>query len=128
MNGTEPSSQSNTEVLAVTNRVFLLGLDELYRNSMQRLESGRLLDCARALARRLRVRAAGGSVEGYYVESPELAQYFQLIRELGTLLSRVQGLPLCRAVRADRRGSTVTGGSALSLGNPMRSSCRIRGR
>ena len=55
-----------TPQIVVNNRVFLLGLDELYREAMKQLESGRLLDCARSIARRLRVRPAKGPVEGYY--------------------------------------------------------------
>ena len=49
----------------VNNRVFMLGLDGLYRKAMKRHEAGELLGCARQVARTLKVkpldvRAGGG--------------------------------------------------------------------
>ena len=44
----------------VTNRVFLLGLDKMYRDEMQELEINRLLDCARVVAKSVRARPARG--------------------------------------------------------------------
>lgn len=69
----------------VTNRVFLLGLDELYRQAMKRHESAELLQCAEEVASVLSIVPGNGPVEGYYSESPELTRYFQLVRTLQTV-------------------------------------------
>ncbi len=66
----------------VDNRSFLLGLDELYRNSMKVLESGRLLPSARAVAEALHVQPANVPIEGYYHETPALEEYFRWMRSL----------------------------------------------
>ena len=66
----------------VDNRVFRLGLDQLYRKKMKRHESTELLTCARAVAAKLNVPPAGVPIEGYYTETNELTEYFRLIRGL----------------------------------------------
>lgn len=66
----------------VDNRVFMLGLDELYRKAMKRHERGELLPCARRVAQVLQVPPADVPVEGYYAEDPELSEYFRLSRTL----------------------------------------------
>ena len=66
----------------VDNRVFLLGLDQLYRTRMKRHESTELLACARAVAAKLTVLPAGVPIEGYYGETTRLTEYFRLIRGL----------------------------------------------
>lgn len=66
----------------VDNRVFLLGLDKLYRQAMMGHEADDLLLCARAVSRELGLSASQGPVEGYYAESPFLTEYFQLVRAL----------------------------------------------
>jgi len=66
----------------VDNRVFLLGLDEIYRCAMKRHERAELLSCAREVARTLQVAPANVPVEGYYAEEPELTEYFRLLRAL----------------------------------------------
>ena len=70
------------EVHVVDNRVFLLGLDELYRRAMKRVETLELLPCAREVALTLHVAPATGPVEGYYAEDQRLTEYFQLMRAL----------------------------------------------
>ncbi len=70
------------EVHVVDNRVFLLGLDELYRRAMKGVEVLELLPCAREVALTLRVAPATGPVEGYYAEDPRLTEYFQVMRAL----------------------------------------------
>ena len=70
------------ETWVVDNRVFLLGLDELYRRAMQHHEKTELLPCARQVARALHVAPATGPVEGYYSEHALLTEYFQLMRAL----------------------------------------------
>lgn len=71
-----------TEIRVVDNRVFLLGLDDLYREAMKRHERGELLACAVATAETLGVSPADVPLEGYYGEDDELTHYFQLIRAL----------------------------------------------
>jgi len=66
----------------VDNRVFLLGLDYLYRGAMKGHEVGELLPCARYIAKALEVLPGDVPVEGYYTESPELTEYFCLVRAL----------------------------------------------
>jgi hypothetical protein len=75
----------SAETRVVDNRVFVLGLDKLYRDAMKAHESGELLGCARRLAATLRVPPADVPVEGYYVESRRLTEYFRLIRALQTV-------------------------------------------
>jgi len=64
----------------VDNRVFLLGLDALYRERMKRHESTKLLACARAVTAKLDVRPADVPIEGYYTETRRLTEYFRLVR------------------------------------------------
>ena len=70
------------ELCTVDNRVFLLGLDELYRDAMKRHERAELLVCARRVADALRVTPADVPVEGYYAEDQQLTEYFRLLRAL----------------------------------------------
>jgi hypothetical protein len=71
-----------TELRIVDNRVFVLGLDELYRSAIKRHESSTLLDCARQLASDLSIAPAEVPVEGYYTEDKSLTEYFRLMRAL----------------------------------------------
>lgn len=71
-----------TERRLVDNRVFLLGLDELYRESMKTHERKGLLRCAQATAKRLSVAPMEVPVEGYYSEGEALTRYFRLVRAL----------------------------------------------
>ena len=75
--------RANTRV--VTNRVFLLGLDALYRKAMKRHERAELLVWARSVAKALQVRPVNVPVEGYYAEDESLADYFRLVRALQTV-------------------------------------------
>ncbi len=70
------------ETRVVDNRVFLLGLDGLYRETMKKHERGELLRCARAVAKALGVRPASVPIEGYYAEDKRLTEYFLLARAL----------------------------------------------
>ena len=83
--------------LVVDDRVFLLGLDELYRRAMKRHERDELLKCARGLASALGVEKGSYPVEGYYPEDEKLMEYFLLMRTLQDIdVSRrasVQTLP-----------------------------------
>ena len=60
----------------------MLGLDKLYRDAMKGHEVGQLLPCARSIAKTLEVLPGDVPVEGYYTESPELTEYFCLVRAL----------------------------------------------
>lgn len=81
----------------VNNRVFLLGLDALYREAIRPHESVELLACARTVASALKVRPAEVPVEGYYAEEPSLTEYFRLLRALqavdGSRVDEVATLP-----------------------------------
>ena len=100
----------------VNNRVFLLGLDLLYRSAMKKHEGGELLACARRVATALNVGPADVPVEGYYTEHSDLTAYFRLVRAL-------QDVPLARASEVDslpqfRRLLAVT--SSPLFGPPIR--------
>jgi hypothetical protein len=71
-----------TEKRVVNNRVFLLGLDKLYREAIKQHERGELLRCARRIAKALRVSPADVPVEGYYADDEQLTEYFRLVRAL----------------------------------------------
>ena len=51
----DPPEKQETIVRIVDNRTMVLGLDYLYRESMQEIEAGKLLDCARSVAGQLDV-------------------------------------------------------------------------
>src|SRR4029079_15725650 len=77
--------QMKPELRVVDNRVFLLGLDELYREAMKSHERGELRDAARSVASALDLDPAKGRddpVEGYYTEDARLTEYFRLMRSL----------------------------------------------
>jgi hypothetical protein len=71
-----------TERRVVNNRVFLLGLDELYRWSMKRHERDELLHSALETANALSIVPANVPIEGYYSEDKQLTMYFRLMRAL----------------------------------------------
>ena len=81
----------------VDNRVFLLGLDDLYRRAMKRNEGFELLRCAREVAWTLHVQPAAVPVEGYYAEDEHLTEYFRLLRalqaETNSRVAAVERLP-----------------------------------
>src|SRR5262245_52627895 len=81
----------------VNNRVFLLGLDALYRNAMKKHERGELLACAQRVATALKALPEKLPVEGYYIEDPDLTSYFRLMRALQRVplehASEVESLP-----------------------------------
>jgi hypothetical protein len=81
----------------VDDRVFLLGLDHLYRERMKRHESAELLTCARAVAATLLVSPADVPIEGYYWETKQLTEYFCLVRGLRAVdagqVARVAHMP-----------------------------------
>jgi len=63
------------QICVVDDRVFLLGLDQLYREAMKWHERGELLTCARRVAATLGVSPADVPIEGYYGEDEDLAEY-----------------------------------------------------
>jgi hypothetical protein len=71
-----------TERRIVDNRTFLLGLDELYRESIKRHERDELLRSAKETASTLSVAPADVPIEGYYAEDECLTEYFRLVRAL----------------------------------------------
>ena len=108
----------------VNNRVFLLGLDELYRDAMKRHERGDLLRCARETASALAVPAAEVPIEGYYSEAADLTEYFRLIRALQQVprgraaeVAQLRGYQRLREVtRSPIFGPPFDGDSLLSVG------------
>lgn len=66
----------------VDNRIFLLGLDELYRDTVKPHERDELRRCAKRVAEVLQVSPADVPVEGYYAEDEDLSEYFRLVRAL----------------------------------------------
>ena len=69
----------NTERRVVDNRVFLIGLDDLYREAMKCHERDELLRCAKETASALSVAPADVPIEGYYAEDERLTEYFRLV-------------------------------------------------
>jgi len=78
----------NTKRYIVDNRVFLLGLDELYREAMKEHERDELLSCAKETAKVLSVSPANVPIEGYYTEDEQLSEYFCLMRALQQVSKR----------------------------------------
>ncbi|HQY89431.1 MAG TPA: hypothetical protein PK402_12335, partial [Tepidisphaeraceae bacterium] len=72
----------NTERRVVTNRVFLLGLDELYRAAMKKHERTELLQSAKEVSSALSLPPANVPIEGYYGEDAQLTEYFRIVRAL----------------------------------------------
>lgn len=81
----------------IDNRVCLLGLDWMYRETMKRHERDELLQCARRVAGALQIAPAEVPIEGYYAEDQDLAEYFRLVRALQRVdrsrTAIVSGLP-----------------------------------
>lgn len=113
-----------TEVLTVDHRVLLLGLDGLYRDAMKAFEASVLLSCAQRLTKELGVQALDVPVEGYYTESPQLTEYFKLMRSLQGVEeekeSRVKHLPefqlLWRITNSPMYGRPQRWGKLLPVG------------
>ena len=103
----------------VDNRVFLLGLAELYRSAIIPHERGELLDCARAVASVFGVRPADVPVEGYYADEERLTEYFKLRRALqavgGPRVERVRGIPPLRRL-TEVMASPIYGGKVNARG------------
>ncbi len=84
----------------VNNRVFLLGLDDLYRKAMKAHERAELLRFARESAQVLSVPPADVPIEGYYSEDELLAEHFRLLRALQQVAaSRERELTDCDGFR-----------------------------
>jgi hypothetical protein len=66
----------------VDDRVFLRGLDQMYRDAVMLHERGELLRAARAVAEKLGVRPADVAAEGYYAKDEKLTEYFRLLHAL----------------------------------------------
>ena len=117
-----PRPARPAECRVVNNRVFLVGLDDLYRTAMKRHERDELLAYARETARILAVAPANGPLEGYYSEDEKLAEYFQLMRALQAVprrreaeLRSVAGFFRLRAVAESRLFGRSSGSSGRYL-------------
>lgn len=103
------------EHCVVDNRVFLLGLDELYRAVVKRHERDELLHCSRLVAQILDVAPADVPIEGYYNEDKALTEYFRIVRAL-------QGVPAGQISRVAQleeyqRLREVTGSRIFGVSN-----------
>jgi hypothetical protein len=78
----ERNPKHPTEERIVDDRVFLLGLDELYRTGIKPHERTELLVAAREVASTLGLSPADIPLEGYYGEDDQLREYFKLMRAL----------------------------------------------
>jgi hypothetical protein len=72
----------------INNRVFVIGLDSLYRDAMKQFEADKLWPCAQQVAERLHVEPAEVPIEGYYGETPTLKSYFKTMRALQEIEQR----------------------------------------
>ncbi|MHC4816849.1 MAG: hypothetical protein ACYTF8_02140 [Planctomycetota bacterium] len=70
------------ERCVVDNRVFLLGLDELYRQAIKWHERQELFTCAQRVVDALGITAADVPIEGDYADDPQLTEYFRMMRAL----------------------------------------------
>jgi hypothetical protein len=113
-----------TERRVVDNRIFLLGLDEIYRAFMKQQERQELLQCARNIAQLMSISPADTPIEGYYAEDEQLTEYFLLMRALQQVpKSREHELHSNSAFRRLKQvtesrifGTPVTGDYLLSVG------------
>ena len=74
----------------VDNRVMLLTLDDFYRERMKYHETKELLKIAKRVANELNIKPANVPIEGYYSETPQLTQYFRLMRALQTASDKLR--------------------------------------
>jgi len=113
-----------TERRIVDNRVFLLGLDELYRQAIKWHERLDLFDCAKKVVGALGIAPADVPIEGYYATDPQLTDYFRMMRALQAVDERrtheVERLPEYRRLRdvtsAPLYGQPVDRGKLLPAG------------
>jgi len=71
-----------TDCRVVDNRVFLLGLDNMYREQMKQCEENELLSHAQNLVDNLGIKISNVPTEGYYHENRRLTEYFTLMRNM----------------------------------------------
>jgi hypothetical protein len=90
----------------VDDRVFLRGLDQLYRDAVMLHERGGLLRAARAVAAALDVYRADVDPPGYYGKDEKLSEYFRLLRALQ--LEPASRRPEVAAMKEFRRLLAVT--------------------
>lgn len=124
----------SAERCVVNNRVFLLGLDSLYREAIKPHERGELLGCARVVSAKLGAAPFGGPVEGYYTEDEALTEYFRLLRALqqisGTKRSSVARLRefkrLLEVTSSPVYGRAIDSGRLLPTGrDPLSEALRL---
>jgi hypothetical protein len=113
-----------TERRVVDNRVFLLGLDNLYRQAIKWHERLDLFRCAKRVLTALGLAPADVPVEGYYADDPQLTGYFRMMRALQDVderrTSEVERLPEYQRLRevmsAPLYGHPVETGKLLPKG------------
>jgi hypothetical protein len=91
------------ERCVVDNRVFLLGLNQLYRQAIKWHERLELFRCARRVVETLGIDAAEVPVEGYYADDEQLTGYYRMMRALqevdASRTPEVAGLPEFQRLR-----------------------------
>lgn len=110
-----------TQRRIVDNRVFLLGLDELYREAMKPHERNELRRCANETATALSVAPADVPIEGYYTEDEHLTAYFRLVRALQQVPKHRE--PEVRSLDAYKRLTRVT--NSPIFGPPFDGDCLL---
>lgn len=75
-------ASDKTTIALVDDRVFLLGLNELFRDAIKQLESSRLLRSARRVATALHVMPGRFPIEGHYSDDPKFREYLHFMRTL----------------------------------------------
>ena len=68
--------------IIVDNRIFLIGLDDLFRKKQSRFEIKTLLPIVEDVQKDLHIKIRNFPIEGYYNETEELRKYFTLMRNL----------------------------------------------
>lgn len=81
--------------IILDNRLFVIGLTEMFRQEMKAVEIATLLPMAESSCRALGLSPAAFRIEGYYGEQQALSRYFGLIRALQA--AEIRSLPPGRA-------------------------------
>lgn len=123
--------------VTVDDRLFTLGLTELFRGEMKRHETENLLPLAIAVCREIAIDPSDAPIEGYYDETPELREFFRRVRALQdtratVVLTPVAGHALKRlsaTLNSPALGHVVDDGHLLArntqvLGEALRISLR----
>ncbi|NRF70235.1 hypothetical protein HLB44_24820 [Aquincola sp. S2] len=99
------------KLVTVDDRLFTLGLTELFRGEMKHHETEKLLPLAISACRELAIDPSNAPIEGYYDETPELRDFFRRVRALQDTQANVSLTPA--AAQALERLSATLNSPAL---------------